>query len=523
MALTPTSGTSRGVRFWIGAQVLTVILLAGASAYLATWLAVRPGVAHQLDVSHARRNTLPDELVSIVDALPRPVKIETFLRPLEAPLAELSYDALGRVREFLFVLAKGREAQIEVVHWDLDDLATAKTRLAELDLREDNVIVVSSGDEKTLLKLYRDVVQVDPGNPDPRLYAEPRIVGFRPEAAFALALKRVTSGAAVRVLFSSGHGEREPVAPGENSIVELTRGLARDGFRVGAWDASRESDVPADCGVLAIVDPRQAFSAAECDAIRRHLARGGRLFVVPSASDASLASDTQLLGLLAESGLRIPLGKVAAPFRDPSGVERVGDGRCAAFAVGAESMDPRHPITESLWRSKRRISVASSRAFGNSRGGPQDATFAELLRAPRNAWIDRATPQGDYAWLPNPESEEVGPVPIAIGVAYAAPAGAATAPGESGAERAVTRIVAFGSADALTDPLFAQNGDFALNAFNWLAERDWRLGIPPRIDEPIRIDVARSPSLAWFNRLAIVGLPLICGLFGLVLFLRRRA
>lgn len=520
MALGAASGTSAGVRLRIGAQVVLVVLVAAACAYLATWLAARPGLARQLDLTETRRNTLPDELLEIVDALPRRAKVETFLRPLDAPLTELSQDVIARLRDFLFVLAKGREDSIEVVHWNLDDIATAKSRLAELDLREDNLIVVSSGNERTVLRVYRDVVQVDAGNPDPRQFAPARVVSFRPEEALARALKRVSSGVPVRILFSTGHGERELAAPGEGSVSELARGLTRDGFVVGAWDATREPEVPADCSVLAIVDPRQAFASGEIDALRRYLARGGRIFAVPSASDAGLVQGAGLAGLLAESGFEVPLGRVAAPFRDPSGVERVGDARCANVAVSTEGIDPRHPVTESLWRARRRLAMPSSRALGNSRRGPADASFSELLRAPANAWIDRPGAGDAYLWLPNPESEEMGPVPIAVAAAYLAPA-AQAAPARSG-ERSLTRVLVLGSAEALTDPLFAQNGDFALNAFNWLAERDWRLAIPPRVEERVRIDLAQSTALPWFNRLAILGLPSVFALFGLVLFLRRR-
>ncbi|MBI5434923.1 MAG: Gldg family protein [Planctomycetes bacterium] len=511
-------GTSSAVRLRIGAQVALVILVAAGCAYVATWLAARPGLARQFDWTAERSNTLPDELAEIVEALPQRAKIETFLRPLDAPFTEVSQNAIARVRDFLFVLAKGREDQLAVVHWSLDDIATAKTRLAELELREDNVIVISCGAEKTLLRLYRDVAEVDVGNPDPRQFAPARIASFRPEEAFALALKRVSSGAPARILFSSGHGEREFASPGEGSLFELARALAVDGFAVGAWDSSRAPDVPADCAVLAIADPRQAFGTEELDAVRRFLARGGRLFTVPSSSDASFAQSDALHALLAESGIQASAGRVAAPFREPSGAERVGDARVATLTVPTEGLEPRHPVTESLWRAKRRLVFPSTRAFAKSGTGPADAAFAELVRAPRNAWIDRPTPAGLYAWVPDVESEELGPVPICVAVSYLAPSGRT-----ADDERSVTRVLALGSADAVTDKLFAQNGDFALNAFNWLAARDWRLSIPPRSNEPVRIDLAQSSALPWFNRLAIVGLPLVCALLGVVLFLRRRS
>jgi hypothetical protein len=511
-------GTGTVVRLKIGLQVGAMILVAAGCAYLATWLAGRPGLVVRVDCTRGRSNTLPAELETIVAALPEPVKIETFLRPLDPPFTELSQETIGKFKDFLFVLGKGHEDQLSLVHWDLDDVTTAKARLGELDLREDNVIVVSTARQKTVLRLYRDVAQVEVGSSDPRTYVPPRVASFRPEEALALALKRVTTAAAVRVVFTAGHGERETEAPGEGSFFELARALQRDGFSVERWDPARELELPADGTVLAIADPRQALGSEELDAVRRFLSRGGRVFVVPSTSDSSWAQNAELGRLLSESGIEVANGRVAAPFRDPSGAERVGDARCATLAIAPEGIDPRHPVTESLWRAKRRLALPSCRAFARGRAGPVDATFSELVRAPRNAWIDRAEASGLHAWIPDASAEDFGPAPVSVAVSYAAPGAPAV-----GDQRPAARIVAFGSADALTDKLFAQNGDFVLNAFNWLAARDWRLSIPPRVDERVRVDVAHTPALAWFNRLALAGLPSVCALFGLVLFLRRRS
>ncbi|MCE9594844.1 MAG: Gldg family protein [Planctomycetes bacterium] len=517
----PTSsrGTGRLVRLGIALQVGAMIAVAAGCAYLVTWLSARPGLQFQFDWTAGRSNTLPPELAEIVERIPEHAKIETFLRPLDAPYTELSADVIARLKDFLFVLSKSRGDKLDVLHWNLDDLAGAKARLAELDLREDNVIVVSSGNDKTLLRLWRDIAQIEPGNPDPRQPSAPRLANFRPEEALALALKRVSTGAAVRVLFTAGHGEREIVAPGEASLAEFTRSLARDGFAVGTWDSTRADDVPADCAVLVVADPRQAFAAEELAALRRYLDRGGRLFVVPTSSDAALANTSAFDGLLAECGIQVAVGRIAVPFRDPSGVERVGDARCATLAISADGMDPRHPVTESLWRSKRRLIVPFARGLSKSKLAPTDATFAELLRASRDAWIDRPTANATYAWLPDPESEVFGPITACVAMSRPAPA-----PVQNGEdERAVTRVVVLGSAECLTDGLFAQNGDFALNAINWLAARDWRLSISPRANERLRIDVRESSALPWFNRIAVVGLPLVCAVLGLVLFLRRRS
>ena len=55
-------GTNAWVRLRIGLQVALVIVVAAGCAYVATWLAARPGLARQFDWTAERRNTLPAEL-----------------------------------------------------------------------------------------------------------------------------------------------------------------------------------------------------------------------------------------------------------------------------------------------------------------------------------------------------------------------------------------------------------------------------------------------------------------------------
>ncbi|NUP96936.1 MAG: hypothetical protein HUU28_12320 [Planctomycetaceae bacterium] len=94
---------------------------------------------------------------------------------------------------------------------------------------------------------------------------------------------------------------------------------------------------------------------------------------------------------------------------------------------------------------------------------------------------------------------------------------------ESGSERTAARVVALGTADALSNDVIARNRDFVLNTFNWLAQRDHRLVIRPRTVERRQLDLANTNALSVFNALAFGVLPGICVVLGLVVaFVRRR-
>ncbi len=88
--------------------------------------------------------------------------------------------------------------------------------------------------------------------------------------------------------------------------------------------------------------------------------------------------------------------------------------------------------------------------------------------------------------------------------------------------RRASRILAFGSPDALCNASLARNRDFALNAFNWLAARDRRLVVRPRSEDPRLLDLSNSRALSVLNLVALGLLPGTCALLGCFLAWRRR-
>jgi ABC-type uncharacterized transport system involved in gliding motility auxiliary subunit len=67
------------------------------------------------------------------------------------------------------------------------------------------------------------------------------------------------------------------------------------------------------------------------------------------------------------------------------------------------------------------------------------------------------------------------------------------------------------------------NRDFALNAFNWLAAREYRMSVATQSQERNMIDVRQSDNLLKLRSLVLFGLPGLCALLGLITWsLRRR-
>lgn len=521
-------GTGRWTRLWIGLQVTFVVLLAAACAGLATWLAGRPGLRWRVDATAAGRNTLDPTLAAIVERLPGRVDLEVFFRPVPGPWRDAVQEAQQRTSELLRVAANRHPDKLRLVEHDLRDLTRASQRLQELEVEGDNVVVVLRGEHKVVLRLERDLARFDPGNPLAKV--EPRLEGFRGDEALGQALLSVSREGRPRILFSSGHGERDPFDTEVGGLGSLQSALAADGFDVGRWSSADDPSVPGDCDVLAIVAPRQPFSRAELDAVTAHVERGGRLFVVP----ASLADPQEGPGSVAEllRGLGIQLlpGFVAQLRPNAMGQLVEGQEDNKFLFVPAEGLDARHPVTETLRRLGVQLqNVAASRAF--QRGtAPPGGRLDPLVQTSGDTWLDLPDARGRHDWRFERERERPGPLTLAMALEFAPRglgAGAERPPAEAGVgelprEREVARVVAFGAVEAIGNGPFRYTRDFVLNAFNWLCERDWRLSVRPRDPDVRTLDVVNTDALAKIYRVAVLGLPGGVALLGLLVAWRRR-
>ena len=519
-------GTGTWTRISILLQVSLIVVLAGAAAALATWLSTRPGLWARLDTTALGRNTLDASLALLIEKLPRVATAEVFFRDLEPPLDAVGFEAQQRMRELLVVARNQFPHELKVIDHDLSNIETVAARLEELKVREPNVVVITDGDNRVVLRLLRDIVRVDPGNP--RMRKPPSLDAFLGDQALGNALLQLAIEERPTVLFSTGHGERDLYGTELRGLGKLHSALVADGFQVGLWDSGEASQIAAGVDVLAIVDPRQPFTDAELRAVRSFAERGGRLLVAPSLSSEALDGPGSMAVFLREWGVEVQAGFIAVPVRDSLGNLNQGVRECATIVVGPEGLDRAHPVTESLWSVQRRVILPLSRCF--LRGtAPEHGVLLDLVRSPPTSWRDLPVPGGLQDWRWDQKLEEGGSFILSMAGAFQAPEGeGAELVRELGAkERSVTRIIALGSPDALgngeggVDPIEI-NRDFALNSFNWLAARDHRLVIRPREQVRRQIDLQNTGAQRVVNRVAIGLMPGVCLLLGVLVWWSRR-
>lgn len=521
----------RGTRLALGAQVALAMILAVAAAVLATEVA--DWRYWRWDLSARGRNTIDPATLERIDNLEGELRIETFLRPLGHGYQSVSGDALGRMADLLFRVESARRGKVSVVHHDMTDPAAALEAQIALGVEGENVVVVAYRGRKSVIRVFGEVAAIDWGNPkpdglqyltergipnvyDPRTwnpsrgaFVPARLTGFYGEAGLAAAIARVSVEDEPRVLVSTGHGEPEVDGTLTTSYGRLKAELERDGFRVATWDGA-DGAVPPGTDVLAVLGPRQPFAEHEVQAVEDFVARGGQLVVAPG-NEAPLA----VAALLEPYGLAIAPGIVCEEVRIETGLVE-GTPYCAVLKVDGRTMAADHPVTELMRRNGLRLQFSNTHSL--RRAAPSTGVrVRDLVRSTPEAWLDQRdarTGAYDFA-LDHVGGETKGAVTL-VALAEVDRGRSEGVVGNGG------RVLAIGSAAFLADGMFAFNRDFLRAAFNWLAEREQRIDVPPRPEDATAIDVARGREIGVLSWTLTLVLPGACALIGAVVSWRRR-
>jgi len=133
-------------------------------------------------------------------------------------------------------------------------------------------LVLQYGDRVRVIRSAELVIRSEEGPVGPAP-AAPRFVG---ETVVAKALDDLLSERGL-IYFAEGFGERkisDATALGYRQVGEQ---IAASGFRMAALDLTAAKAIPADCSILVIAGPKNAYPAPVTEAITRYVQGGGRL------------------------------------------------------------------------------------------------------------------------------------------------------------------------------------------------------------------------------------------------------
>ncbi len=332
------------------------------------------------------------------------------------------------------------------------------------------------------------------------------------------ALIKVVTGQEKKVYFSQGHGERDTGGSDRLGYTSITAALGRDNFGVDKLVLAQQKDVPADATLVIVAGPQTDFLAPEIDALKRYVAKGGKVMVMLDPPDATAVDLSNIRAFLKEWAIEFGNDVVV----DASGMGQLFGGDAS---VPVAATYPSHPITEGF-----RVMTAFplSRSVRTVEGGAGGRTAQPLVETSPQSWAETDLKNLTTGKVEFNAEQGDKQGPIALGAAVSAPATEAPPSPQAGnatpdAPKPESRIVAFGDSDfAANNAVGIQgNQDFFLNAVNWLAQQENLIAIRPREPQDRRITLTADEQ----QRIMLLSIFIIPGLVlasGVYTWWRRR-
>jgi ABC-type uncharacterized transport system involved in gliding motility auxiliary subunit len=316
------------------------------------------------------------------------------------------------------------------------------------------------------------------------------------------ALIKLVAGKEKKVYFTQGHGERDTAGSDRLGYAGIAAALGRDNFTMTALVLAQQKEVPDDATVVIVAGPQTDFLAPEIEALKRYVAKGGKVMFLVDPQNTGAPDVPNVRGLLKEWSIELGNDIVV----DASGMGQLFGGDASVPVVATY---PPHPITENF-----RVMTAFplSRSVNVATTSPQ--SWAETdLKSLASGKVEFNGDGGDKQG------------PIALGAAVSAPATAAPAPSLAGlaanaspdAPKPESRIIAIGDSDFAANYALGIQGnqDLFLNALNWLAQQENLIAIRPRDakDRRITLTADQQQRIFLLSIFVIPGLVLAGGVY----------
>lgn len=325
-------------------------------------------------------------------------------------------------------------------------------------------------------------------------------------------VERPTQGALFEALFrlrqlqsgtiyvARGAGEGDFEATGETDFSGLTAALQTEGYVVNQFVSAAARDLPTDASLVLWVAPEREISANALDALRAHLAGGGRLLALLEPG-----RETGLEVVLREWGIDPLPGLVVDPASGDF------EGLARGLAPLAYTYSRRHPVGKGL-DANRMTFFHGARSFRLRKPDVGDDLETLVYASPR-AWLTADTEPLRHATTPvPPEDGRRDFWPLAVSGRYE----------RDGNE---TRIVAFGDADLASNRYLRSlyNLDLVMNAVHWTAEQTPRITLRPKegISGRLQFPLALQNTLTLYQSLGLL-LPELLLLIAALLWARTR-
>ncbi|ABA59099.1 GldG family protein [Nitrosococcus oceani] len=423
---------------------------------------------YQADWTSSGRNTLSQASQSLLEQLEGPVTIISFAQ--EPHSKQQITQLVERYQQ--------HKPDLELKYIN-PEMAPAQVRELEVTLETD-LVIKKDGRQEKLRNLS--------------------------EEGLTNALNRVARSGETKVVFLTGHGERDPHGHTGFDLENFTQYLETKGFHIQLLNLATQSQIPDNIQCLVIASPQADLLPGEVELIQTYVKKGGHLLW--------LAEPGPLHGLepLAKDlGITILPGTII----DPSARLLLGRGSIT-FALVPEYDD--HAITEHL-TSVTLFPRAAALESTKKSGWRTQAVLATLART----WVESSGLEEKIEF--DQGKDTVGPFTIGFALNREPPPSKETAASEeqNASETRTQRIVVIGDGDFLSNAYLGggANLDLGLNLINWLTHEDRFIAIPARTRPDTTLQLSSTASWAIGLGFLLV-LPATLLSLGLFIWWRRR-
>lgn len=196
------------------------------------------------DLTADKSNTLAEETLNILEALPGPVTVQAFYTP-ENGSSSTAEELLKN-----FKTNSNGNLTYEFFNPYTD---VAETQNAEI--AQDGSIVFWMGDEK-------------------------QTVTYPSESEFSKALYNLISGEEINVYFLTGHGERSTEETGDTNYTYAKYSLEAKQYIVSQLNLAAEGSIPEDADLIVIAGPVYPVTEAEVKLLSEFMDNGGSMIVM---------------------------------------------------------------------------------------------------------------------------------------------------------------------------------------------------------------------------------------------------
>ena len=504
----PVPKTVKIHRFQIGLNVLVQLFVVILIIVMLNYLSFRH--FKRWDFSRDRKFALSSQTTNLLTHLKKPVRAVIFF----AGASEVVPDLQALMREY--EIASKKKFTVEYI-----DPYRSLSRAQELQTKykfgsNENILIL---DFEGRSKFVNATDMVDVEEPDQISMmagqTQPRIKAFKGEQAVTSTLLELTEGKPNKVYLVGGHGEPDINSPDLKMFADA---LKRQNIESATLSLLNVTAIPEDTRSLIICGPKYDFSEVEVKLLNSYWAKKGRVFVLlnPFARTPRLTAWLNEQGVVPQEDRVIGTGTFGGLDANGEPVFSKGIVKDAGFVV----VDSKTKITKDLQGvTKRLLGATESLQIDKAQEQIAKLRIVSLLESVKGFWGETDL-SGDEAQAAfDPKKDHMGPLHLALAVEKGGVA-------DERVKVETSRLIVIGNAEALGDKASQKSEnvciDLAVNALNWLLDREELIGIPAKEKKNVTMQLEDRELLK--IQIAVMGvIPGIVALFGLLNWWQRRS